>query len=428
MSVSRVGKLLCEVGRVESLAEADQLRSAPVHVLVGTGEPQKIATLAHAAVALALRTQRGPVRVFVDLAAPGVGGVGRLLDDLYREAEAYGEAHRLEHMPAQSAGAGIGLLIDRLGSGVHSRADAAGWVSAINRTLTPSLGAEATACVFAVACAFAKQFKAGLLQDQRSLGEQWSFDLHSLQVDPPPPTEYRSSSPHLGSVALLGAGAIGSAVAYVLSLSGWHADLTILDKGLYEEPNEETTLMVSRRQVFASEPKAETLATLLDGGVLRARGRRAEINAQSAELHEPYDQFICAVDNESTRRALDAIASPTLINAAVGGSRYDAGHVLMSRHSLHDPPLSSLYPMADSVGQETGTAFVPTEARDACSRVAYQNVSLAAPFIAAAAASLAVSECERAAQGLLHGPNYLKLDLFGLQSRLQRDRRSARRA
>ena len=63
MTVSRLGKLVCEVGGVSSLAEAERLRSQPVIIEVGTGERRKTAMLAHVAVALALRTQRGLVRV-----------------------------------------------------------------------------------------------------------------------------------------------------------------------------------------------------------------------------------------------------------------------------------------------------------------------------------------------------------------------------
>jgi hypothetical protein len=148
-----------------------------------------------------------------------------------------------------------------------------------------------------------------------------------------------------------------------------------------------------------------------------------EVSSNSAELRERRDLFVCAVDNSETRRALDAVSAPFIINAAVGGSRLDAGHVLMSRHGPDEATLSSLYPDRGDGGGSNADDSAPQEVQDACSRVAYAGVSLAAPFIATAAAALAMTECGRRVLRDDTGPNYLKLDVFGKQQALQIERK-----
>ena len=310
-----------------------------------------------------------------------------------------------------------------LGIDVHvelgASASAVGWQARVNQVASAT-DATAPAAVFAVCCAVAKTFAAGVLGRPNALHEAWAFDLGDLSGLDSVPGQL-----DLGRVALLGAGAIGNGAAYVLDASGWDCDLTIIDHDIYEEPNEETSVLVSPTQACRGGEKANILAALTRRPGLAARGVVERVGTSSALLATAFDTFICAVDNPDTRRMLDGVRADLLLNAGVGGSRTDAGVLVWSRHRPGDPPLSARYGGgAAPQGASKAIGHPPRDLLDECSRIAYEDATLAAPFMGLAAGALLVAAC--ASVGREAGPHdlrHLTFDLLNLQGAYRAKRR-----
>ncbi len=419
MRVSRIDKLINEMTRAPSLASSADARALPFNlVLSGHIEPAKRAVMAHIATTLALRCFSGPVVLQGDPRWPGVPAEGGDLGStIHAAARAFGSPERIG-WSSGSPGAGPVLRIGASEPGIGHLADAAGWVAGVNIELPPLVSAEAPACAFAVACTFAQVFASSVLGKARH--EAWTFSVRDHRVDPEAPTSHEPAPLDLGPVGLLGAGAIGSAVAYALWLSNWTASLQIFDRETYDEPNLETTCLIHREHVRKCAPKAVALAEVSRRLGLAVAGFRATIASGSLELTVARRFFVCGVDNPETRRVLDRTRAKTLLNGAVGGSAFDAGHVLFTRHGAGDPTLSARYPARESPPVSSGASHLPLEVRDECSRVAYEGVGVAAPFIAVATGAMLAGACAAEVKGLSRRdrPNYVKLDLLGLQHKL----------
>ncbi len=414
MRVSRVDKLLNVRMAAPSLALSRQSRSVPLAIVLHDLEPVKRAVMAHVAATLALRCFTGPILVYGDPRAVGVGSQhGTLGDQLLESAAAFGEAGRIQWRDGSPSSQPI---IHIGGAGAEFVANAAGWVAGVNTWLPGYLPAEVPASVFAVSCVFAQVFSKTLLGGGHA--HSWTFSVSDLAVGVDAPAAHTLASIECGQVGVLGAGAIGSAFAYTLWLSDWTAGLDILDGDSYDEPNLETTCLIGKDQVMRCRPKAAALAEASTRSGLRASGRHVVVDRGSPELDIPRSTFVCAVDNPETRRILDSTSAGLLLNGAVGGAARDAGLVLFTRHGAADPLLSERYPERKVVaGPIDEAARVPVEIRDECSRVAYDGVATAAPFLATATAAMLAAACAEVPPG---APNYLKLDLFGRQDRVDR--------
>jgi hypothetical protein len=226
-------------------------------------------------------------------------------------------------------------------------------------------------------------------------------------------------------VGLLGAGALGTAVAYVLLKSRAKAELMVIDPQSYDDPNLETCILAEHAAVSLPMKKADFLAEALAGEGITARAERRRIEAGDGLLKEKWDAFICGVDNPETRRILDETNTGMLLNAGLGDTKEDAGFVLWTRHGSGDALLSETYaPLANNGGDngKEGPA-IPREFRDVCTRMAYQGVSLSIPFAALAAGSLLVAGLYHVARGEAPADNYFQMDLFGKQSRYLKEMR-----
>lgn len=69
----------------------------------------------------------------------------------------------------------------------------------------------------------------------------------------------------------------------------------------------------------------------------------------------------------------------------------------------------------------TASLTPPAEITDPCSYLAYQDASLAAPFMALAAGALLGASLVHRATGYYPAVNYLKFDLLRIQSSFRRD-------
>lgn len=413
MNVSRVDKFINDILRHPTLKESSDLRADPVALVLSDIEPTKRATMAHVAVTLALRCYSGPIRIYGEAGgATGLPTAPTLGTYLGTLAHIYGAPERLEWRdgtPCESTA----LFIGR-GPPTAFIADAAGWVAGTNIELPAAAEAEVPACMFAVSCVFAQLFGSSLLGTPGR--HAWSFSLLDYCLSPSAPTAHQRQCFDCGEISILGAGALGSAFAYGLWLSTWTAHALVIDSDRYDEPNRETTCLIGLEHIRRCSPKATALAEAMRRPGLEAAGLAERVGAGSAVLKDPRRYFICGVDNPATRRELDLHQSTWLLNAGVGGTSRDAGMVLVSRHGPADPPLSGLYRTSSPEGQGGSTLdHLPSEAQDACSRIPYQQVSLAAPFVATAAASLLLAS---AAGHTAKMPSYLKLDLLGLQDKI----------
>jgi len=410
MNYSRVDKLILSQCGLSSLADAQSARDLGFHLVLPIRITDAVKFMAKASIAIALRTVTGDITITTSL-TQGREDQKALFAELEEEAALYGQPERVR----------FGIVPDRIAMkmslGAFSEgaviADAAGWQCAVNRILSPVEVTAAPAAALAVAFAFAKLFNFHVLGKKEALEESWSISLDTMssgQLSVPSP------SLDIGKIALLGAGAIGSATIFVLKNSGWRGCVEIIDYDRYDRPNEETTFLLGLPEVGRFRHKAIALAERgTNGGLFVTPIVRRIENREDKILRIPRDAFLCAVDNAETRRLLDKVDAKVVLNAAVGGNRMDAGHVLWTRHLKNDLPLSSVYPRASE--SNANDDAVPNEISDECSRVAYRNISFAAPFMALAAGSLLSTGCAYRATGNWPQPSRLKFDLFGYQSK-----------
>ncbi len=402
MTTSRIGKFLCETTGAARFDTAQARRARDVLLL--TSE-RAHPTLVRSAVALTLRCFLGKTLV---VAEPGATLPAELVNEVKAEAAAYGETDRVSFVAAAHA--------DRLVLGLGCSCagvfvDAHGWSVSVNE-LGPRLAPTAPAAAFAAAAGVAKLFASIIGRDSPVVHEAWTAPL----LDLPAGDDLWAEPPiiELGRVIVIGAGAIGAGLGHVLRGSGWRGDVLYVDSQRYDEPNHETTLLISKDAAMRQRPKAATLARLVESRGIVARGVEEHIVENHPLLTEPAAALVCAVDNVDTRQLLDRTAAAVVFNAGVGGSRLDAGHVLWTRHDRETPPLSTLYrTSADPRGARSGG---PSDiVTDECSRFAYESVSLAAPFMGLAAGALLAAGLAQHALGMSAPTNYLKLDLLGLQ-------------
>ena len=397
--ISRISKLLVETTGATRLDAAQALRATDVVLVLGDNCD---AFLACSALALTLRCFTGTTVVRAVSGGTIPTPVAQALQD---EAGSYGALDRLSFR-----GRGRGLALG-LGCAMGDCfVDPRGWTVSVNELAEDRATVSRPAAAFGAAAGVAKLFGALMGRDVRVREEAWTAPL----LDFPPRGPQTAAEVDLGRVLLIGAGAIGSGLAYVMRGSPWHADVTLVDNQRYDEPNHETTLVVSKETTLRQAPKATALAARLRSSVLPVEAVQEKIVEGHRLLSEPFDALVCAVDNPELRRLLDGTAAGVVFNAGVGGSRDDAGMVLWTRHRRDEVPLSAHYREREdpSRGVEVGPADVVT---DECSRLSYASVSLAAPFIGLAAGALLAAGLVQEAVRLAAPTNYLKVDMLGLQ-------------
>ena len=411
-SISRVDKLVREVAGTSSLGEAEALRQQSIGILVSGVSPDKLPLLLRPAVALALRCFRGDV-----LVAARRGGTTPLVESVATmEAELFGTPTRLRVCTPSFMQTAPNVLV--LGPPVDGliSADASDDTAGVNWKLDAgSDRSSASAACFAVSAGFAKMFASNLLGKGVDRNESWCFCLDTFRTVAKGESQRLQEPLDLGRIMLLGAGAIGSAFAYALHLSSDTARLDVVDKDCYDEPNQETTLFLSHAEACRRQPKAQVLAACAQRlGLVATALPQQEVGPNSRLLGTALGFLICAVDNVETRRAIDLHSSKWVLNGGLGSTRSDAGWVLATRHGVGDLQLSRLYPVDHDRETET---LDPQGAVGDCSRVAYEHVTLAAPFLSLACGALLLAYCRQIVRGFIPAENYLKLDLFGKQAR-----------
>src|SRR6185369_6460518 len=238
--LSRVAKYIIETANLKSVAMAEQSRSIPINIILGTSKTDKVAMMALTALGLAIRTLKGSINIYLPLAEvpPLRWQTASLKDILINEAARAGALDRLcfcngqpDNSPTISLGCNIG--------GAYL-ADCAGWRAFIGNVAPPSaseIPAVAPAAAFATACTFARMFNAVVLNEKRYDKASWQYSLYNFDISSADEDYSEEIDIAIGKVSLLGAGAIGSGFAFTLWLSNWTGDFVIIDKDRYEEPN-----------------------------------------------------------------------------------------------------------------------------------------------------------------------------------------------
>jgi len=416
--ISRIGKFVAENMGLSSFSYAQKMRNLSLNIVLGSNNTDKVAMMAITALNLAVRCFKGTIRIYFHsvekvLSKEQTDNLKKKLTD---EAIKAGALDRIMY-EAGKPREGVTLALGCEIPGGYI-ADCAGWMSYVNRQAPyelRNLPVVSPAAVFATACAFAKLFKTSTLNNSLHTKESWKFSLLRFDTERTDDDFRNLGGLNLGSISLIGAGAIGSGVAFVLSLSDYYGDLLLIDKDRYEEPNFETTMLIPKSAELEVTPKAVCIAEILNKiSKIRARGCMEEINASSTILSAKKDFLICGVDNDETRRVLDNTGARLVLNGGVGGRREDAGHILISRHPERGKhPLSSLYPKEDLLTDNDGA--VPMEFSDECSRLPYLNSSMAAPFLGTALGALLVAGCAQDVLGLGSSTTYLKFDMLNIQ-------------
>lgn len=413
MSISRISKAIAEIRCDRRFQSAESMRDVSVDIIVHDLASHEVRWMAQTAVALALRCFKGRIRIHTPKSSSELNPTFR--DALVSQAQKVGEPHRLDFTPSEWS-------LWRLALGCASEgaisADASGWTARINGLFNEKLPAAPPALAFAVACAFAKLFNLAILDARKHASELWDFCLLRFLSGKNHPQEYVKDMP-IGRVGLLGAGAIGSAVGYVLSLTQWSGKLDIIDFDHFEGPNLETCIQADCKSVNVPLRKARGLANSFTGHSIIAVERRCEVKAGEPLLFEKWDAFICAADNPETRRLLDNVNTRILINAGLGSTKADVGWVLWTRHCKNDRALSEIY--QETQEEKNGAAAdVPEEFGEECSRLHYHGVSLGLPFAGLAAGSLLAASLYQHSAGVATDAAYLQMDLFAMQQRMTR--------
>lgn len=407
MSISRVTKSVVVLSDSSTFEKSKDARIVDIDIFLPDSISETICQMAQCAVALALRSVLGKIRIHCPHLDTHLRSV------LQSEAVKFGEPERLD-LDSNSNGKfklALGLIVDGAVS-----ADASGWTARVNGVFSNNVNASSPAATFAVACAFGKLFNHAILGRNEHFDESWDFCLLRFLLGQHPVLPVVGTQ-NLGRVALLGAGAIGSAFSYVLSLSAWSGELHIIDFDRFEDSNIETCIFADRRSVNVPLLKAQSLVNNFRDHRMYAQERNEKIRGCEPLLTEQWGALICAVDNPETRCLLDHVNAPVILNAGLGSTKLDAGWVLWTRHGSNNPTLSSIYtPQVGVV--EDADIHVPEEFQEQCSRLNYNNISLSLPFVAVAAGSLLAASLFQHSIGKMTSHTWMQMDLLKKQSRI----------
>lgn len=408
MNISRITKAIAVARPAQNYKDAENIRDKSIDLYLSPQPTETDYQMAQVATALVLRCFKGKIRVHSSYSNTLLRAL------LEAEGQKMGAVERLDFSPGESGPwrLAIGHQIPDAIS-----ADASGWTARINGVFSEKSPAAPPAITFAIACAVAKLFNHAIFDAHQNAQESWDFCLLRFLSGGHVPIRLDRQI-NIGRIGLLGAGATGSALGCVLSISDWSGKLEVIDDDIYQEPNLETCVFADIRDVNRPLHKALALAESLKGKKIEAIERRCRVETGAKLLTEQWDAFVCAVDNPETRRILDDTNARILLNAGVGSSKHDLGWVLWTQHGDGGhAKLSSLY-QADSEVETAGEDDVPEEFREKCSRISYQGVSLALPFVGLAAGSLLAASLFQHASGKRTPLSFIQLDLFGKQHRM----------
>jgi hypothetical protein len=243
------------------------------------------------------------------------------------------------HVGANPCGAHISAIADGHGTRLRRR----GQPFPVGLTRGTGLGSALTAATLT-----AEAFKeiVGVLPNRHRSHEKFDFNPITLGADGPV-----LPFPTLDDTALIGSGAIGTAIALILRESGTEGTMTVVDPESFDLPNVMTYSLGTRRDADSALHKTELLARELP----RIDVRRVEGTAQ--DLINRIDDgsatmpltVLGAVDSVQARHEIAKIYADLVLDGSTGGT---AGSAVGLVEAVPDGPcLRCYYP---SVPKATG--------------------------------------------------------------------------
>jgi molybdopterin/thiamine biosynthesis adenylyltransferase len=146
----------------------------------------------------------------------------------------------------------------------------------------------------------------------------------------------------LPPLALVGAGAIGTAVALILRELPTTGSLTVVDPQIYESPNVTTYSLGTLADADAAMPKVDLIAReLADFDVTPVQGTAQDLLEHIDSGAAPWPQIVLgAVDNIPARHELQRIYADLTLDGGTGGQ---AGTTLALREGLPTGPCIRCY-------------------------------------------------------------------------------------
>lgn len=304
------------------------------------------------------------------------------------------------------------LLIGPSGAGNAICVAGLGWEvlvgGEVHRARQPANSAHAVGGALAGCVGAALLMRAALGEEVHGISARlsaWNFRGGEAALPGP-----RAASGGLGEVLLVGCGAVGSAMAFLLPLLGLSARFTLVDGDLVDVSN------LNRSPIFligdVGLPKPEVVQRYLSRHGARAQSVAKwfdEAVADGSIFSARPDVVVPAANDRDVRHSIQHQLPPVQVYGATNRD----WQAFLGRHvPLREDCLACRYPkpqtaddppMACSVGSISTPAFAASEHADA-----------ALPFLSAAAAVLAVAELAKVSlQEVPSNPNFACLDLRG---------------
>ncbi len=273
----------------------------------------------------------------------------------------------------------------------------------------PSQGGQTVLGAVLAGCAGTAQlFRAA--QGQRCLPSDFRLSLWNLRGGTEAKDGPDVSGADLGLVYLVGCGAVGSAIAYLLPLAQLLGTFVLVDRDTIDDSN------LNRSPLFTSLDVGKSKAVVTAAHLLR-NGLAAEpyvewfdeaVRAGHVFLHRP-DLVIPAANDRNVRHCIQDQIPPLQIYGTTGRN-WDA---FLGRHiPLQEDCLACRFPSPKTNGEPPlicATAAIP-----APPQAEERQMDAALPFLSTAAGLLAVAELLKVTtQGYPASPNFACLDFLG---------------
>jgi len=203
-------------------------------------------------------------------------------------------------------------------------ADAGGWHAYLGTAKGPALATDERNVLGAIAAAclgVAQVFKLALGMPPNQHLRSGVFDLYRLAwADAPSDPEASLwSRRDLGRLLLVGAGSVGSSVAYCLQVAGLAADLFVVDKDVVGVEN------LNRSPLFGPRtfglPKVAALATALADSDVRCTpfpGWWEELVSEPSRVRGAFDVWLPLANERGVRWSMQNNVPPLMIHTSTG--------------------------------------------------------------------------------------------------------------